>query len=65
MFIGEVKGTIINEARGEEGFGYDPIFFHPNSQKTFAEMTLEEKDEISHRGRATALLFEYLETHYF
>lgn len=65
VFIGEIKGTIINEARGEEGFGYDPIFFHPNSQKTFAEMTLEEKDEISHRGRATALLFEYLETHYF
>ncbi|OQC10844.1 MAG: Non-canonical purine NTP pyrophosphatase [Tenericutes bacterium ADurb.Bin087] len=65
VFIGEVKGMIINEERGKEGFGYDPIFFHPNSQKTFGEMSIKEKDDISHRGRATSLLFEYLKTHYF
>ncbi|HOM32641.1 MAG TPA: RdgB/HAM1 family non-canonical purine NTP pyrophosphatase [Bacilli bacterium] len=65
VFIGEVKGMITSEPKGEDGFGYDPIFFYPHKQKTFAEMTLEEKDEISHRGRAMALLFEYLETHYF
>lgn len=60
VFIGEVKGQILNEERGTDGFGYDPIFFYPNMQKTFAEMTLEEKESISHRGIATALLINYL-----
>lgn len=65
VFVGEVKGTIINEERGTNGFGYDPIFFHPNSQKTFGELTIEQKQSISHRGRASELLIEYLKSHNF
>lgn len=65
VFIGEVKGTILNELRGADGFGYDPIFFYPDFQKTFAELTLEEKEKISHRGKATALLLNYLKEHAF
>lgn len=49
---GEVDGRILTEVRGTGGFGYDPIFFVPELRKTFAEMSLEEKREISHRGRA-------------
>ncbi len=65
VFVGEVKGTIINEERGTNGFGYDPIFFHPNSQKTFGELTIEQKQSISHRGRASELLIEYLKSYNF
>ncbi len=49
---GSVEGTILRELRGGGGFGYDPIFFHPPSGKTFAEMTPEEKERVSHRGEA-------------
>ncbi|MCB0710759.1 MAG: RdgB/HAM1 family non-canonical purine NTP pyrophosphatase [Ignavibacteriae bacterium] len=49
---GEVKGVITQEKRGEGGFGYDPIFRPEESEKTFAEMSSEEKNQISHRGRA-------------
>lgn len=49
---GECKGIIINEFRGNGGFGYDPLFFYEPMQKTFAEMTAEEKNSISHRGLA-------------
>lgn len=49
---GEVHGTITREARGQGGFGYDPIFLPSGSSKVFAEMTLEDKNHISHRGRA-------------
>lgn len=49
---GEVKGMITEEKRGEGGFGYDPIFCPEGSEKTFAEMSSEEKNQISHRGRA-------------
>lgn len=45
-------GVIQEAPRGENGFGYDPLFFYPPKNKTFAEMTLEEKSEVSHRGRA-------------
>lgn len=65
VFVGEVKGLIVPAVPGEHGFGYDPIFFYPDAQKTFAEMTLKEKDHVSHRGRATAKLIEYLNAHHF
>ena len=49
---GECRGTILKEARGEGGFGYDPLFFFPQFGKTFAEITAEEKNEVSHRKAA-------------
>lgn len=49
---GIVKGTILYESRGENGFGYDPIFYIPELKKTFAELSMEEKNKISHRGLA-------------
>jgi XTP/dITP diphosphohydrolase len=56
LFVGEVPGRIV-EPRGQGGFGYDPIFEH--SGTTFAEMTPEEKNAISHRGRALAKFAEW------
>jgi len=49
---GKVTGEIMTERRGEGGFGYDALFYYPEFDKTFAEMTVEEKNQISHRGRA-------------
>jgi len=49
---GECPGFIIFEARGEEGFGYDPIFYLPELDKTMAELPLEIKNQVSHRGQA-------------
>jgi len=49
---GEVEGTITAEFRGEEGFGYDPLFFVKEFNKTFAQMSSQQKNSISHRGRA-------------
>lgn len=49
---GELSGIIINEVKGNNGFGYDPIFIPENSEFTLAEMTLEEKNKISHRSKA-------------
>ena len=49
---GEVNGYIIEELHGEGGFGYDPLFFYEPLNKTFAQLTSEEKNEISHRGVA-------------
>lgn len=49
---GLVKGIIIDELRGESGFGYDPIFYIPDLKKTFAELSMEQKNKISHRGLA-------------
>lgn len=56
---GECEGEIIDEYRGEGRFGYDPIFYYPPFDKTFAEMTAEEKNSISHRGRALAELLKH------
>jgi len=56
IFEGSVSGTIINEERGKGGFGYDPIFVPEAKKKTFAEMSLYEKNKISHR----AIAFEKL-----
>ncbi|MBR0365710.1 MAG: XTP/dITP diphosphatase [Clostridia bacterium] len=55
---GEVKGHILDEPRGENGFGYDPVFFSDELSKTFAEATNEEKNSVSHRGRALAAMYE-------
>jgi XTP/dITP diphosphohydrolase len=52
MFRGEAEGTILNRARGTNGFGYDPLFYFPQIQKTFAELSPEEKARYSHRGAA-------------
>ena len=49
---GECRGTILKEARGEGGFGYDPLFLFPQFGQTFAEITAEEKNEVSHRKAA-------------
>ena len=57
---GEVEGIITDEFRGEEGFGYDPLFFVAKYNKTFAQMSNEEKNAISHRGSALGKLKEEL-----
>jgi len=49
---GICEGKIIEEMRGSHGFGYDPIFLYPELNKTFAELTTEEKNTLSHRARA-------------
>ena len=50
--MGETHGRVIDDARGSEGFGYDPYFFSTELGKTFGEATIEEKEAVSHRGRA-------------
>jgi XTP/dITP diphosphohydrolase len=60
QFDGEVKGVIINDKRGTQGFGYDPIFLPDGFEKTMAEMSLEEKSAISHRAKAFKKLVAYL-----
>lgn len=57
---GECEGVIIDEKRGDNGFGYDPIFYVENLGKTFSEMTDEEKNSLSHRGNAIRNLKEQL-----
>ena len=52
VFIEEAKGVVLKEPRGQNGFGYDPVFFYEPLGKTFAELTPEEKSGVSHRGRA-------------
>ncbi len=64
LFEGMVKGKIIHEKRGSEGFGYDPVFIPDGYTKTFAEMTLEEKSIISHRGLAVEKLVAFLLQHH-
>jgi XTP/dITP diphosphohydrolase len=59
-FEGRVDGKIIMEKRGEFGFGYDPIFIPADESRTFAEMTLEEKNQFSHRARAFQKMIEFL-----
>lgn len=51
-FVGEVRGSIANRAAGKNGFGYDPIFIPRGSDRTFAQLPPEVKNEISHRARA-------------
>ncbi len=60
LFEGIVEGNILNERTGHEGFGYDPIFQPEGYDKSFAEMNAEDKNAISHRGRATTKLANFL-----
>ena len=57
---GEIHGQLLREARGENGFGYDPIFFYPPLGKTTAELSPEEKNSVSHRANALKLFYEKL-----
>ncbi len=59
-FEGICKGEIALKMHGEKGFGFDPIFIPEGSQKSFAEMTMEEKNTFSHRQKAVTQLFEFL-----
>ena len=62
--VGELNGIVINEQRGTEGFGYDPIFIPDGYSKTIAELNFEEKNKISHRAIAFKRLLEKLKSHY-
>ena len=62
FFEGICKGHIATEMHGEKGFGYDPIFIPEGASKSFAQMTLEEKNTYSHRKKAVTQLFEFLRT---
>lgn len=57
---GTAEGYITTTVEGDHGFGYDPVFFYPPLNKRFSEMTLEEKNQISHRGKALARARELL-----
>ena len=57
---GEARGSILEEYHGNGGFGYDPLFFYEPLGKTFAELTPEEKNAVSHRGRAVVELAKTL-----
>ncbi len=62
VFKGEVRGNITLSPRGSQGFGYDPVFQPDGYDRTFAELTLEEKNSTSHRARAIAQLLDFLDT---
>jgi XTP/dITP diphosphohydrolase len=62
-FFGLAKGRIGLEPKGKTGFGYDPVFIPDGFEKTFAEMTAEEKDKLSHRGKALEKLADFLHFH--
>lgn len=60
QFEGVCNGTITNSRKGSEGFGYDPVFMPEGADKTFAQMTMEEKNKFSHRSKAVDKLVNYL-----
>lgn len=60
LFEGICEGRIIEEKRGTQGFGYDPVFIPTGSAKTFAEMSMDEKNQFSHRKKATEKLVAFL-----
>ena len=60
VFHGQCRGTIADAERGKGGFGYDPIFIPEGDTRTFAEMTVAEKNKISHRARAVEAMLAYL-----
>jgi XTP/dITP diphosphohydrolase len=60
-FHGKAEGVILHAPRGQNGFGYDPLFFFPQIEKTFAELTAEEKAKHSHRGAAFRQFLEWID----
>ncbi len=62
-FEGKVEGVICENRSGDEGFGYDPIFKPDGYNTTFAEMSLDDKNKISHRGRAVSKFVEFLKSY--
>ena len=64
LFEGKVDGIIRRDKKGNQGFGYDPIFEPEGLGKTFAEMNIEEKSNYSHRKRAVDKMVLYLSTHF-
>lgn len=62
FFEGICRGKITRERKGDGGFGYDPVFIPDGAEKTFGEMTMEEKNSYSHRKKATDLLVKFLNT---
>jgi len=60
-FTGICEGTIIKEKRGDKGFGYDPIFMADGFSETFAQISLEEKNRVGHRGKAVQKLIDFLQ----
>ena len=65
IFEGICKGTILTEKRGESGFGYDPIFMPDGYKTSFAEMAMNEKGSVSHRGKAIEKLVTFLNEHHW
>jgi XTP/dITP diphosphohydrolase len=63
LFEGRVEGVILNQGRGDGGFGYDPLFWLPEFDCTMAELSVDIKNRISHRGQALRQVIEYLSTH--
>jgi XTP/dITP diphosphohydrolase len=63
VFEGKAEGIIIEQARGSNGFGYDPLFYFPGIGKTFAELSAEEKAKYSHRGAAFRAFLDWYRTH--
>lgn len=61
IYEGRCEGEIAREAKGKNGFGYDPVFLYPPLKKTFAQMSHEEKNKVSHRGKAMAELKQEFE----
>lgn len=60
LFEGVCRGEIIRDKRGEKGFGYDPVFRPEGFERTFAELSSDEKNRVSHRGKATQKFIDYL-----
>ena len=64
LFEGICTGQITRQERGDLGFGYDPVFLPDGGDRTFAELPMDEKNSISHRGRALRNLAAFLETRF-
>lgn len=60
-FTADAKGMLLRAPRGSNGFGYDPLFYFPNLQKSFAELSREEKLRVSHRGAAFRMFLDWIE----
>ena len=63
-FEAVVNGIILEKSCGKGGFGYDPIFFYPPFNKTLAEVSREQKNEVSHRGKAIKMFVQYLKDNF-